>query len=213
MTAIATAPLSENTLKALFKESDFISIPATESEFWKLIELPQYHIEYHYKQIVGTMSYAATNHERIVSNAIFAFRSLLEEDNFEVFGSNRPVYAAQCGNVYEPDVHVIEGELEEYHYDKTKTASLNPVVVVEVFSPSTKNFDLNEKLDCYKMMPSLKHIIYIEQNKTHVQVYNRTKGLNEWQKVDYFDLEQKIRVLGKNISLKQIYKKVILQVQ
>ena len=63
------------------------------------------------------------------------------------------------------------------------------------------------------MMPSLKHIIYIEQNKTHVQVYNRTKGLNEWQKVDYFDLEQKIRVLGKNISLKQIYKKVILQVQ
>ena len=212
MTAFATTPLSEETLKALFKESDFIQIPATEAEFWQLIELPQYRIEYHYKQIVGTMSYAATNHERIVSNAIFAFRSLLEEEYFEVFGSNRPIYAAECGNVYEPDVHVIEGVLDEYRYDKTKTASLNPVVLVEVFSPSTKNFDLGIKLDCYKMIPTLKHIIYIEPDKVHVQVFNRTKRPNEWQNVDYFDLEQKIRVLGKNISLKNIYKKVILKV-
>ena len=212
MTAFATTPLSEETLKALFKESDFIQIPATEAEFWQLIELPQYRIEYHYKQIVGTMSYAATNHERIVSNAIFAFRSLLEEEYFEVFGSNRPIYAAECGNVYEPDVHVIEGILDEYRYDKTKTASLNPVVLVEVFSPSIKNFDLGIKLDCYKMIPTLKHIIYIEPDKVHVQVFNRTKRPNEWQNVDYFDLEQKIRVLGKNISLKNIYKKVILKV-
>ena len=72
---------------------------------------------------------------------------------------------------------------------------------------------MNEKLDCYKTIPSLKHIIYIEQDTLHVQVFNRTKGLNEWQKVEYFDLEQKIHVLGKNISLKQIYKKVILRVQ
>jgi Uma2 family endonuclease len=212
MTAIATAPLSAETLKHLFDESDFIRIPATEAEFWQLVELPKYHIEYHYKQIVGTMSYAATNHERVVRNLISLFDTTLEEDNFEVFGSNRPIYAADCGNIYEPDVHVIEGELVEYRYDKTKTASLNPAVVVEVFSPTTKNFDLGEKLDCYKLIPTLKHIIYIEQDKPHIQVFNRTKRPNEWQNVDYFDLEQKIRVLGKNISLKDIYKKVIMKV-
>ena len=212
MTAFATTPLSEETLKALFKESDFIQIPATEAEFWQLIELPQYRIEYHYKQIVGTMSYAATNHERIVRNLISLFDTNLEEEYFEVFGSNRPIYAVECGNIYEPDVHVIEGVLDEYRYDKTKTASLNPVVLVEVFSPSTKNFDLGIKLDCYKMIPTLNHIIYIEPDKVHVQVFNRTKRPNEWQNVDYFDLEQKIRVLGKNISLKNIYKKVILKV-
>ena len=211
MTAAATAPLTEDTLKALFKESDFVTIPATESEFWQLVELPQYHLEYHYHQIVATISYAATNHEIIVSNLNFAFRSLLDEDDFYVFGSNRPIYAAECGNIYEPDVHVVEGLLDEYHYDKTKTATLNPVVIVEIFSPSTKGFDLSEKLDCYKMIPSLKHIIYIEQDKPHVQVFNRTKRPNEWQNVDYFDLEQKIRVLGKNISLKNMYKKVIMK--
>lgn len=209
MTAIATAPITEETLKYLFAESDFITIPATEAEFWHLIELPQYRIEFHNKQIVGTMSYASTNHELIVSNFNFTFRSLLEEDDYYVFGSNRPIYAAECGNVYEPDVHIIEGELEEHKYAKTKTASANPAVVIEVFSKTTKNFDLGEKLDCYKTIPSLKHIIYVEQNKPHVQVFNRTKRVNEWQNVDYFDLEQKIKVLGKMVSLKSIYKKVI----
>jgi Uma2 family endonuclease len=212
MTAIATAPLSAETLKCLFDESDFITVPATEAEFWRLIELPKYHIEYHYKQIVGTMSYAATNHERIVSNLIFALRSLLDEDNYETFGSNRPIYAAECRNIYEPDVHVIEGQLVEYHYDKTKTASRNPAVIVEVFSPTTKNFDLTQKLDCYKMMPSLKHIIYIEQDTAHIHVYNRTKDGSEWEKTEYFDLKQTIRVLGKSFSLAHIYKKVIMKI-
>ncbi len=211
MTAIATAPITAETLKYLFDESDFITIPATESEFWHLIELPQYRIEFHNKQIVGTMSYAATNHERVVRNCVSMFDTLLEDDNFEVFGSNRPIYAADCGNIYEPDVHIIEGFLDEYKYAKTKTATQNPAVVIEVFSTSTKNFDLGEKLDCYKTIPSLKHIIYVEQNKPHVQVFNRTKRVNEWQNVDYFDLEQKIKVLGKFVSLKNIYKKVVFE--
>jgi Uma2 family endonuclease len=212
MTATATMPLTAQTLKSLFDESNFISIPATEAEFWHLIELPQYHLEFHYKHIIGTMSYATTNHERVVRNLIATLDAQLDEGQGEVFGSNRPIYAAECENIYEPDVHVTDGTLEEYHYARTKTATKNPSVIVEVFSPSTKNFDLSEKLDCYKMIPSLKHIIFIEPNKPHIQVFNRTKRPNEWQNVDFFDLEQKIRVLNKSISLKTIYKKVIFTV-
>ena len=211
MSAIAQMPITARTLKMLLDKSDFISIPATEAEFWQLIELPQYRIEFHYNQIIGTMSYAATNHERVVSNLIFGLRSRLEEEEHEVFGSNRPIYAARCGNIYEPDVHVIQGVLEEYHYDKTKTASQNPAVIIEVFSPSTKNFDLTEKLDCYKMIPTLKHIVFIEPNKPNVEVYNRN-NLDEWQSVTYFKLDDKITLLDASISLKSIYKKVIFQI-
>jgi Uma2 family endonuclease len=212
MTATAEMPLTATTLKTLFDERNFISIPATEAEFWHLVELPQYRIEFHNKHIVGTMSYATTNHERVVRNLISVFDAQLDGEQGEVFGSNRPIFAAECGNIYEPDVHVIEGVLKEYHYAKTKTASLNPAVIVEVFSPSTKQFDLSDKLDCYKLIPTLKHIIFIEPNKTHVQVFNRTKRPNEWQNVDFFTLDDKIRVLNKSISLKNIYKKVVFGV-
>jgi Uma2 family endonuclease len=211
MTATAQMPITAKTLKMLFSKCDFISIPATEAEFWQLVELPQYRIEFHQNQIIGTMSYAATNHERIVSNLIFGLRSLLDDDNHEVFGSNRPTFAAECGNIYEPDVHVIQGALKEYHYDKTKTASRNPAVIVEVFSPSTKNFDTTEKLDCYKLMPTLQHIVFIEPNKPNIQVFNRINSDN-WASIDYIKLEDKITLLDVVISLKSIYKKVIFQI-
>lgn len=212
MTATAEMPITARTLKMLFGKNDFISIPATEAEFWQLIELPQYRIEFHNNQIIGTMSYAATNHERVVSNLIFGLRSRLEEDNHEVFGSNRPIYAAECGNIYEPDVHVIAGDLEEYHYEKTKTASQNPALIVEVLSPTTKNFDLTEKLDCYQLIPTLKHIVFIEPNKPNVQIYSRNNNLDNWKSTTYTKLEDKIMLLVASISLKNIYKKVIFQI-
>jgi Uma2 family endonuclease len=211
MTATAQMPITAKTLKMLLSKSDFISIPATEAEFWQLVELPQYRIEFHQNQIIGTMSYATTNHERIVSNLIFGLRSLLDDDNHEVFGSNRPIYAVECGNIYEPDVHVIQGALKEYNYDKTKTASRNPAVIVEVFSPSTKNFDMTEKLDCYKLMPTLQHIVFIEPNKLNIQVFNRINSDN-WASIDYIKLEDKMVLLDVAISLKNIYKKVIFQI-
>ncbi len=211
MTATAQMPITAKTLKMLFDKSDFIAVPATEAEFWQLIELPQYRIEFHQNQIIGTMSYATTNHERIVSNLIFALRSLLDDDNHDVFGSNRPIYAAQCGNIYEPDVHVIQGVLEEYRYAKTKTASQNPAIIVEVFSPSTKDFDLTEKLDGYKLIPSLKHIVFIEPNKVNIEVYNRI-NVDDWQSTHYSKLDDKITLLDTPISLKRLYKKVIFQI-
>lgn len=211
MTATAEMPITARTLKMLFGKNDFISIPATEAEFWQLIELPQYRIEFHNNQIIGTMSYAATNHERVVANLIFGLRSRLEEDNHEVFGSNRPIYAAECGNIYELDVHVIAGDLEEYHYEKTKTASQNPALIVEVFSPTTKNFDLTEKLDCYQLIPTLQHIVFIEPNKPNVQIYSRNNNLDNWKSTTYTKLEDKIMLLDASISLRNIYKKVIFQ--
>jgi Uma2 family endonuclease len=208
MTAIARLPVSEKMLESLLKEQAFVQIPATEAEFWQLIELPQYHLAFHNQHITATMSYGTTNHERVVRNLVSFFDNDLDIDTYETFGSNRPVYSEEC-SIFQPDVHVVEGKLEEYKYEKTKTATANAAVIVEVFSPSTKGFDLTEKLTCYKTIPSLKHIIYIEQSKIHVQVYTRTRRPNEWQNVDYFDLNDKIKVLGKSISLKKIYQKVV----
>ncbi len=211
MTATAFMPVTEKIIKLLFSKSDFISVPATETEFWQLIDLPQYRLEFHHNQIVGTMSYATTNHERVVSNLIFALRSLLDEDNHEVFGSNRPIYAAGCGNIYEPDVHVIQGNLEEYRYAKTKTASQNPAIIFEVFSPSTKDFDVTEKLSCYKLMPTLQHIVFIEPSKINVHVYNRI-DTEDWKTVVYTRNDDKITLLDAIIPIRHLYKKVIFQI-
>ena len=124
MVATIQQPITAETLKMAFMASDFIEIPASMDEYWQLVDLPEYRLEYQNKHIIGTMSYGSTPHERVVRNLTIALDPLFPMPNFDIFGSNRPVYALGCDDIYNPDVHVIAGDLKEYHYDKTKTASL-----------------------------------------------------------------------------------------
>jgi Uma2 family endonuclease len=208
MVATIQQPITAETLKKAFMDSDFIEIPATMDEYWQLAELPEYRLEYQNKHIIGTMSYGSTPHERVVSNLVFEFRLAFNEDFYEVFGSNRPVYASGCGDIYNPDVHLIEGELKEYLYDKTKTASQNPAVIIEVHSPSTKGYDLGTKLECYKTMQSVKQIIYINTDKPAITVFNRTQKPNQWLNVDYTNMTEKVKILNRSLAMTKIYKKV-----
>lgn len=60
-------------------------------------------------------------------------------------------------------------------------------------------------------MPSLQHIVFVEQDKPYITVFSRTKRPNEWLNTDYYDMNERIRILGKNFSLKNIYDKVIFK--
>ena len=211
MTAANIAPVTADVLKRAFALSEFVEIPASIEDFWQLITLPEYHIEYINQHLVGTMSYGSLTHERIVSNMIFEMRLAFGDIDFEVFPSNRPVYAAGCREIYLPDLHIVEGTLALYHYDKTKTAHLNPSVIVEVHSKSTRDYDLTEKLACYKDMPSVKQIIYIETESTRVTSFQRTPKAGQWLNIDYIDLTQKCKILNKHVSLSKIYKNVIFE--
>lgn len=208
MVATIQQPITAETLKKAFMASDFIEIPATMDEYWQLVELPEYRLEYQNKHIIGTMSYASTPHERVVRNLIIAFDSIFPMPEFEIFGSNRPVYAIGCDDIFNPDVHLIEGELKEYRYDKTKTASQNPAVIIEVHSPGTKNYDLGTKLECYKTMPSLKQIIYINTDKPSIVVYSKTSKPNQWLNVDYTTMSEKVKILNRSLAMTKIYQKV-----
>jgi Uma2 family endonuclease len=213
MVATIQQPITAETLKMAFIASDFIEIPATLDEYWQLVELPEYRLEYHNKHIIGTMSYGSTPHERVVSNLIFEMRLTFNDEVYDVFGSNRPVFAIGCDDIFNPDVHLIEGGLKEYHYDKTKTATQNPAVVIEVHSPSTKGFDLGTKLDCYKTIPSVKQIIYINTDKPAITVFNRTQKPNQWLNLDYSNMNEKVKILNRSLAMTKIYQKVDFDVK
>jgi Uma2 family endonuclease len=50
---------------------------------------------------------------------------------------------------------------------------LNPTLLVEVLSPSTESDDLGPKLDCYKLIGSLKTVIHVRQDRVYVTVHER----------------------------------------
>ena len=209
MTDVAIAPLTVDMLRAALEKNDFVSFPAILAEYDKLSDYQEFSLHFVQNQIVGTISYCTENHELIVANLILLLGNAFEDA--KVMGSNRPIYVEAVGDIFEPDVQLVMGETQLHRYGRVKNATMNPSVIVEVHSASTKDFDLSTKLEAYKTIPTLQHIIFIEQDKPHVSTYSRTKRPNEWLNVDIKDLTQKIKILGNSFPLSKIYRKVIFQ--
>lgn len=73
---------------------------------------------------------------------------------------------------YEPDAVVYCG-------DKLRSTAIevpNPVIVVEVLSPSTRRVDLSSKLADYFRLPSLAHYLIVDPDRPRIIHHTRTEG-------------------------------------
>ena len=77
-----------------------------------------------------------------------------------------------------PDLVIVCGT-RQYH-DQAQDVLLNPVVLVEVLSPSTEAFDRGEKFTRYsEWLPSLQHYLLVSQESPRIDQYSRTPG-DQW---------------------------------
>ncbi|HEY7375387.1 MAG TPA: Uma2 family endonuclease [Polyangia bacterium] len=88
------------------------------------------------------------------------------------FSSDLRIRVAETGLATYPDVTVVCGPLTA---DPDSEATVtNPKVIVEVLSPSTKDYDLGEKFEHYRKIPSLQAVLYVWQTETRIE--SRTRG-------------------------------------
>ncbi len=192
---------------------EIIRIPASWEEYLDLLDECEFQIEYDDEQII-LMSIASDPHEVIVSNIIIRLGLAIDnEPDMAVRGSNRHVFIPEFQKDYAPDAHVVKGEPAIHLLRKGLTANTNPWLVVEVLSPSIFVRDVKEKLPAYKKIPSLRHIIYIHQDRPLVTVYNRVGSSVVWETIDYDRLEDHFPVAGQPVYLKDIYKKVVFTLE
>lgn len=77
-----------------------------------------------------------------------------------------------------PDLLVVCGELK--FHDKHQDVLLNPVLIIEVLSPTTEAFDRGEKWARYQTwLPELSDYLLVSQSKPRVEHYHRQAG-GEW---------------------------------
>lgn len=182
---------------------------ATWEEYLDLLEEAEYNVEFHQNKI-HIMSYASDPHETIVINFTSIFFNLFRhEPDMHVRGSNRHVLVEEFKKDYAPDAHLVKGMPIQQTLRKGVTANTNPWLVMEILSPSTRGTDRSEKLPAFKTIPSLRHIVYIEQNRPFVTVYSRVEESERWEKNEYRKLEDSFELDGYPVSLEDIYLKVI----
>jgi Uma2 family endonuclease len=74
-----------------------------------------------------------------------------------------------------PDVLLRCGEAE------ARTYVTDPIVVVEVLSRSTMDRDRGPKLQFYKTLDTVKHIVFAYQDQMRVEHYHRAADGQEWE--------------------------------
>ena len=73
-----------------------------------------------------------------------------------------------------PDASVVCGHVEVDAEDKD--AVTNPVLIVEVLSPSTRDYDRGEKLENYQQLASLTEVLFVDPTARALEVVRRTGG-------------------------------------
>jgi len=93
--------------------------------------------------------------------------------------------------------------------DDQKDTVLNPVLIVEVLSESTRSDDRGWKFQHYRRLPSLTEYLTVAQDEPHVEHWTRQRE-NQWQFVEFDDLAQSIQLIsiGCILPLAEIYDKI-----
>lgn len=100
------------------------------------------------------------------------------------FEGNMELEIAEADAFLYPDLMVVCGEIE--FSEKRSDALTNPVLIIEVLSPSTESFDRGRKFKYYQMIPSLKeYMFWYPKNRLGLRFISdrmRTSGFIRLQK-------------------------------
>ncbi len=207
--SVTTALLPLTLTERLLLDED-LAVPATWDEFLELLPLCPYRIEYNQDTILSFMGYASENHELLVLNIARLLQKILTAEEYTCFGSNLALHIPDRAKRYfNADCTVVKGDTERVALGENMYAVANPALLVEVLSPSTRNFDESVKINLYRKIPSLQQIITIDSTALHVFLQTRVGDSPDWMLRDYSDPTDAFPVLGQgSIALSELYRKV-----
>ena len=175
----------------------------TPEEYLELEKKAEYKNEYRDGEIIA-MAGGTTNHNEICLNLAANLKFALRKKNYRVYIGDVRLWIPRYRQYTYPDVMVIEGEA--IYADTSKTTVTNPILIAEVLSKSTQNYDQGDKFTYYRSIPEMKEYILIDQQKFHLMQHTKTED-NKWLLSEY-ELEDnviKLATIDFAIELSEIY--------
>ena len=150
------------------------------------------------------MAGGSPDHSLIASNVGTALNNALRGRPYRVFNSDLRVRAGSGAGYFYPDVTVVCGEPEFFDGDTLA----NPLVIVEVVSPTTEAFDRGRKFDRYAQIASLAAYVLIDARGARVDVFERLVGEDAWRLTKTHGLGGTLRIgpLGVEVALGEVYR-------
>ncbi len=159
----------------------------------------------HVQGEIRAMAGGTDDHNAIITNIGATLHAVLAPKGCRVYQSDMRVHTGDDVNTF-PDVAVVCGP-RVYHRGRTDTLT-NPVLIVEVLSPSTQGCDRGEKWNHYQTIATLTEYLLVWPEEARVLLL--TRQANHWNMRDIAGLDSSVPLasVGLTLALSNIYAQI-----
>ncbi len=155
---------------------------------------------------VFDMAGGSLNHNRIAKNILTTLENKLEGAPCEALPSEMRLKVPKALPYRYPDVVVVCGE-PVIETIQGQEMLVNPLLIVEVLSASTKAYDFDTKFRAYQSIKSFQEYLLVAQDRPQVTQYVRQPD-GQWLRRDIEGMESVVKFASLNCELtfREIYR-------
>ena len=154
---------------------------------------------------IYAMAGGSEDHAALAVSVLAALLSAVGDRPGRVSSSDLRIYVEAVGLATFPDGSVICGPLQQHPPSPDATA-LNPLILLEVTSDSSEEYDTNGKLDAYKTIPTVREVILVSHRERRITVHRREAGGVWLMRVAIAGGRISVETLGAELIVDAIYR-------
>ncbi len=121
---------------------------------------------------IYAMAGGSEDHSALALNVLAALLAAVGDRPCRVHTSDLRIYIEAVGLATFPDGSVICGPLQQHPPSPDATA-LNPLILLEVTSDSSEEYDTGGKLEAYQTIPTLREVIIVSHRERRITIHRR----------------------------------------
>jgi Uma2 family endonuclease len=174
----------------------------TEDEYLRLERGAEFKSEFHDGRMFA-MSGGSPDHSLISTRMLVLLDRQLPPGCL-AFNSDLRINIPSSGTYAYPDCSVICGK-PQFSGDQ-KDSALNPILIVEVLSPSSEGYDRGKKFEIYRRIASLREYLIVHQDQRRVEHYSRQDD-GSWLLREHSGNDDCVTIarLGVKVALSELY--------
>ena len=164
----------------------------------------------YYRGEIFALAGSSEAHNLILTNILTSLNLQLRKRPCKVYPSDMRLRIPKTGLYTYPDVSIVCGTPQ--FDDSKRDTLLNPLIVIEILSPSTERYDRGKKFQNYRTIPTLQEYILISQDEHHIEHYaNQNDG--NWLLTSYDGMSAGcyLKAIDCTLALDDVYNKVDIE--
>ena len=154
---------------------------------------------------IYAMAGSSEEHSALAAEVLRLLGNALVDQPCRTHTSDLRVYVESVGLATFPDGSVICAPLEQ-HGPSPRATALNPVILVEVTSDSSEEYDTGDKVDFYRTIPSLREYVIVSHRERRVTVHARGSDGAWSARVAVTGGRALVPSLGLQLEVDQVYR-------